>query len=51
MYVGFQFLMDTTGLHFNWEICNRLPQLSVSHAERNTRRKLMMVSIGWDKKD
>ena len=29
MHVGFQFLMDTTGLHFNWEICNRLPQLCV----------------------
>ena len=39
----FSILIDATGLHFNWEICHRLPQLSVSHAVRSTRRKLMMI--------
>ena len=39
------------GLTFNWEICNRIPQLSVSHAVRSTRKKLMIVSLGWDKKN
>ena len=43
MHVGFQFLMDATGLHFHWEICNRLLQFSVSHAVRSTRKKLKWV--------
>ena len=40
--------MDATGLYFNWEICNRLPQLSVSHAVyRKKHKKKFDDSESW----
>ena len=38
MHVGFQFLMDTTGLHFNWEICNRLLQLWGPYRKKHKKK-------------
>ena len=38
MHVGFQFLMDDTRLHFNWEIGNRLPQLCVPCHEKHKKK-------------
>ena len=38
MHVGFQFLMDATGLYFNWEICNCLPQLCVPCRKKHKKK-------------